>query len=338
MEFKYRKYKSEDREQVIKLMEGFWNIPDEEKLKYFKWKFEDNPYTESPYCYVALDGEKIIAFRGNLVIPVKYQDKQFLTTLFCDAITHPNYRRLGLINKLSEFTLKDLLEDSRFLVSQNSSSGGPTVKAYYKIGHKPLSEREHIFRFTLNGIIGKFLRQKKSFKTGIFNFKNNKIEISNQCKSKEIASIPFETDKISHIHVPEFYEWRLSNPKSIYRYAYFYDFNGKLIAYLIFLDMGGNRFDLIDFNCYDPIDLKLLLNQFCKIEKPLFILLWTVGKENVIYKNFRKFGFIPLNKILRKIPKFLKPPYVVKKLNSVENLDFYNSKSWNLFKIIADEV
>lgn len=339
MEFKFRKYKPEDKKEIIDLLgNNFWSKSPKERCDYFKWKFEDNPFLDSPCAFVATYNDSIVAFRGYFVIPIRNNDNMYFTAQLCDTFTHPDFRNKGLYSSLTAFSLNQLEKDGRFLVTQNTSSGGKTMKSCLKLGWKPISEREHLFKFTAKGIICKLIGKSHDFiKADIFR-QDKHIIIADESRLDDMLTFSFKYDRMSHIRDKVFYSWRLSNPLATYRYAYIYDLRNHILAYIIFLDMGGGRYDIIDFNYSDEKALKQLLNKFCHIQKPLFILHWTVGKKSVFYSKHNRFGFLSLSFLLRRSKKFFKPPFMVRKLTDEEGEYVYNPEFWNLNKIIADEV
>ena len=104
-----------------------------------------------------------------------------------------------------------------------------------------------------------------------------------------------------------------------------------LVSYLILYKIANDKWDLIDFNTTNDDDLKKLLNWVCKCFQPFYILLWTVSKTNIIYLSRHKFGFTPLNILLRQIKKFQKPPFLVKEFNQAEHVIMCDKMKWNLY-------
>lgn len=336
MKFKYQKYSSEYKDQVINLLDNLWHFDNNAKYEYFKWKYEENPFTQDVVGFIALDGDIVVAFRGYMVEPMQFEDRIFLNAQLADTVTHSGYRRMGLFKSITEYSINELNKDQKFGVSLNSSSGGPTLGGYLKLDWRPLSEREHLFRFTIKGLLDKLLHRKSYFSE--YKEKQGELEfiINSENRASDIASIPYSPIRISHIHNEMYYRWRLKNPRNTYRFAYMYS-NNCLKAYLILVDLGGGRYDLIDFNCFEVKDLKILLNKFCLKISPLFITIWTVGKHNAIYANRNAFKFWRINIILRHFKDFKKPPFLVRKFND-QNIDVFDPNMWDLYKITADEI
>lgn len=337
MKFIFQRLTAKYKSQVLELLNNYlWNWNDAElSEKYFNWKFEENPYLTDFPCFIALDNDKVVAFRGAFITPMKFGDEIFLSAQIGDMVTHPAYRRKKLFQNLTHYTINELKKDDRILTCCVSSSGGPTLGGYLNLDFKPLSEREHLYKISYFNLIKKIILNKTRT---IKNCKTKNYEISFKCKLNDILSLNDKTDKITHLRDAKFYDWRFKNPKNKFIYSYLY--NGNAIkSYIIFLDRGGNRYDIIDFNYINSDDLRFNLNKFFKVTDASFINIWTVNKNNVIYKNKKYFGFGLIHKILYKFKKFQKPPFLVKIINeSTFTKLFEDSSNWDINKIIADEI
>lgn len=338
MSFIYKRYSSEYKEQVIELMNYLWNFNKELWKPYFEWKFEANPYIDEPLAFIALDGEKVVAFRGYMVIPFQIYDKKYLCAVLADTVTHADYQRKGLFSRVTKYSIQEILKDGRYLISLNSSSGGKTLNGYLKLGWKPLCEREQLFRFTIGGIMNKLLHRQPPNTYIKSSYTGRTLVLSDKCNVKDMCGIPFIYDHLSHCREERFYAWRFQNPRDKYKFAYNYDTQGNLVAYLVLFKIAEGKWDLIDFNALDKVELKYLLNWVCNSLKPLFIGLWTVGKENIIYRNYSDFGFVALNKVLRHMKKFQKPPFLVREFSDEKHEVVADAKNWDLYKLVADEI
>ena len=131
--FIFKKYSEEYKEQIIDLLEILWHFDRKKRILYFKWKFEDNPYSNEPLAFIALDGEKVVAFRGYMVQPMIFGNIQFLEASLADTVTHSDYRRMGLFKSLTNFSISEISKMNNIYISLNSSSGGPTLNGYLSL-------------------------------------------------------------------------------------------------------------------------------------------------------------------------------------------------------------
>lgn len=344
-DFVFRKYKEEDKEQVLALLgANLWHFPHEERLAYFNWKYEQNPYTESPLAFVCVDDDKIIAFRGYMLQPICIHGKVFYNAALADTVTDANYRRMGLFSRITKYSIEELDKDSSIVMSTNSSSGGPTLNGYLKLGWIPLTERKNLFSFSWRSFF-----PKKNIKQEYRRDKKDcSILLSVECRASEMSTLAIENirkDKIS-VHTDEGYcKWRFDNPISNFYFAYYYQKN-RLVAYVVVKKIGGRKYDIVDFHYQSSKQLRCLISSLHRWLHPLFILDWTVNKNDAINRSPGVFSFVNLNFILKCINKFNVPPFLVRstKMNQqdcdwiLEGVDMRNIMNWNLHKIIADEI
>jgi len=62
------------------------------------WKYDDNPYTESPLGIMALYKGKVVGFRGYFATRFQIKGKNDKIISLCpgDTCVHPDHRRKGL--------------------------------------------------------------------------------------------------------------------------------------------------------------------------------------------------------------------------------------------------
>lgn len=340
--FIFKKYSEEYKEQIIDLLEILWHFDRKKRILYFKWKFEDNPYTNEPLAFIALDGEKVVAFRGYMVQPMIFGNIQFLEASLADTVTHSDYRRMGLFKSLTNFSISEISKMNNIYISLNSSSGGPTLNGYLSLGWVPLIRREYLFRFSswgilkyLFGVKPRYPLCKKQLKDG------GRIEITEELKVENLVSMPYDKNKFTHRREALYYSWRLSNPISRYIYCYKYDNIGNINAYIILKEIGRGKYDLVDYNYLTERDVKNLLSIFVKKVEPFYILYWTVNPDSLLSKRAIRFRFYSLSFILNKFQKFRMPPFLVRPFDSIDSnvkCSISNIHQWNLFKIIGDEI
>ncbi len=337
--FIYKKYSSEYKEQVIDLLEILWNFERNKRLSYFKWKFEDNPYTDEPLAFIALDGNKVVAFRGYMVQPLVYNGKTFFNASLADTVTHQDYRRMGLFKGITHYSISEISKNDAICMSLNSSSGGPTLQGYLDLGWIPLADRNNIFRFSLRGILSYLFKEKEVSYNYNKILRNGRIVITTELKANEVIGLAYDEDMITHERSSVFYNWRLSNPIAEYIYAYNYNVKNELVAYAVLKKIGYKKFDLIDYNYKEKSALKQVLTILTNYIKPIYILWWTVNPNSILNLKSFYFKFIALDVVLSRWGKFKRPPLLVRSfINNKLSKECYSSMHWNLYKIIGDEV
>lgn len=143
---------------VVHLEKYLWEGFSEEKLKeVFAWKY---PIGGLRNAFVALDGDRVVAFRGFFINTYQYEGKTFPVAVLGDAVTDPEYQRRGIFSKLTEYALNYFQRQGLFsilaLSSNEKSSGG-----YVKLGWKPFSRKRINIRVVWRNILPKFCRYKR---------------------------------------------------------------------------------------------------------------------------------------------------------------------------------
>ena len=64
IDYETRRYRSEFFPQVVDQLQYLLGNDHNNNRSYFKWKYDDNPYTESPLGIMALYKGKVVGFRG----------------------------------------------------------------------------------------------------------------------------------------------------------------------------------------------------------------------------------------------------------------------------------
>lgn len=344
-DFIFRKYKSEDKEQVLNLLgDTLWHFPIVDRIAYFNWKYEQNPYTESPLAFVCLDGKKVIAFRGYMLQPLFIKGKIFYNAALADTVTDSSYRRMGLFSRITKFSLEELEKSSNILVSTNSSSGGPTLNGYLKLGWIPLTKRGHLFSFTWRSIFPKH----NILSQYCYRKKEMQIILTTECRANEIGNLAIHkipSDLISIYSDEKYVSWRYANPQAQYLFVYFYQ-SKNMKSYLVLKKLAERKYDIIDYQCEDEKMLNMMLSQIHRWLNPLYILIWIVNSNDMINKKCNK-KFVNLNIILNKISKFKTPPFLIRTTQTGidekdwtidKQIDMRNIANWNLNKIVADEI
>lgn len=345
-DFIFRKYRHEDKEQVLTLLgNALWHFPYEERLAYFNWKYEQNPYTESPLGFVCVDGDKVIAFRGYMLQPLRLAGKSFFCAASGDTVTDSSYRRMGIFTRMTKYSLEELEKDSRILVVTNSSSGKTISKGLLKLGWYPLTERGNLFSFSWRS----FFPKQENFCFSSRKKGETIIEISKECKTIEMVKLALSKIPINLISVytDEIYiNWRYANPNAQYFFAYFYQ-QEKLKSYLVLNKIGNRRYDIVDYQSETIEQLRILLSEVHRKLHPLYILNWIVNQKGTINTNSSKLGFFNLNFILKRVSKFRFPPFLIRTTKVLQhdkdwmisdNIEMRDIFNWNLNKIVADEM
>jgi GNAT superfamily N-acetyltransferase len=97
-EYEILLYHSEFFPQVVDLLKYLLGNDHNTNRDYFKWKYDDNPYTESPLGIMALYKGTVVGFRGYFATRFQIKGKNDKIISLCpgDTCVHPDHRRKGL--------------------------------------------------------------------------------------------------------------------------------------------------------------------------------------------------------------------------------------------------
>ena len=363
--YKFSKYTPLYRKQVITLLNKEWNYPE----NYFKWKFEDNPYSPEVVCYIILYKGVVIGFRGFIRINFKINNNTIPMLHLADGYIDINHRRKGLFLKLNKFAIKDIINNTKIILLISLSSNNYSTPSYLKQGWVPIANKEMLiyknyFGLTYNkGGNNKIINKisiifnkiiyffHKNITSEMLGMNEYKVIITKRIFSKDLSEINkrlLKRNRIYNYKNESYYKWRLSNPNSKYLMCYLYSSNSILTAYVIFRKIG-NEYQVIDY-CYSKlIELKLIFQYFNKIKQQSFIRIPTYGKTSSELLDLKELGFISANKIGKFFPKIhiksqTKLPYIIFATSSLDNqymineIDIKNNNNWNLFLIDDDGI
>lgn len=135
-EYEVRPYQPGDEEEIVELLELVFDVWPHFDLKctpleYWKWKYQENPMKKN-FITVAINGGKIIGCSHAIPIRMKIGDAVFLCSFGIDLAVHPDFRRMGISNKMHE--LREELRKKSDIIFAPIESGVPIlIKHYSKI-------------------------------------------------------------------------------------------------------------------------------------------------------------------------------------------------------------
>lgn len=108
--FEIVKYCPDLKGQVLELQKHFWSRDLSLNAAYLTWKYEHNPYMDTPLIYTVFCGTELVGMMG--VYGAKWQigkpSQTWLGPGIGDFVIHPDHRNRGLYQKLMAFVLDDL--------------------------------------------------------------------------------------------------------------------------------------------------------------------------------------------------------------------------------------
>ena len=113
--FTIREYEPGDEHQIVELLElvfkdwPHFDLPCT-PVEYWRWKYLDNPYGKSVIPVVTV-GDKVVCTNHGLTRKIVLFDKTLLSSQGTDLAVHPDYRRMGLYAKASEYKSKSYFDN-----------------------------------------------------------------------------------------------------------------------------------------------------------------------------------------------------------------------------------
>jgi hypothetical protein len=338
------RYDSSLKDQLIGFL-GFLkvNTSIEERKKLFEWTYENNPYTEKPFIYVALDGEHIIAHLGFVIEKFVHSNETFFIAIAVDGVVHPDYRRKGLFSKLLVFGTEDIRSNPEIRFILGLSPNEATTLGLLKSGFHPMEEKEYMYCFSP-------LNELKNITRNNNDREKNKvtIEIKGELKTREVSCFMqtlTDKNKISNVRGEEFYRWRFI--ESPYQHVYAYCEEGdEITAYLSLRKSNSIVRDYIvmEYGYEKPSHFRYLIGKASKKLYMPILIIPTLTRDQEELLNLQRSGFTYIDerwgKILqsfgmgiKKFPALIKPVSQDGKGNDycMNGVDVKASKNWSFF-------
>jgi GNAT superfamily N-acetyltransferase len=122
--YKVIRYRPEFREQVIALQTHLWSDVADMNSDYFRWKYEENPYSDDSLIYLAMCDENVVGMRGMMGAEWQGGASAIVDRCFCacDLVVDPAHRGRGLFRVIMTAAMKDMADRGHPLVLNLSAS------------------------------------------------------------------------------------------------------------------------------------------------------------------------------------------------------------------------
>jgi len=127
MEYEIVKYSPEFRTQVLEIQKHLWGPDPALNSAYLEWKYERNPYMDTPLIYLALCAGRVVGMRGlcGARWEMGGRSQTFLVLCTCDFVIAPEHRNKSLVTQMVRAMLDDLADRGHAYVF--SLSAGPVT-------------------------------------------------------------------------------------------------------------------------------------------------------------------------------------------------------------------
>jgi hypothetical protein len=341
--------------EVVVLMHDLWKGHPDLNVSYFKWKYDDNPYSEKPLGIMALKDGRVVGFRGFFASKwyLDEDNKNIFSVLSPgDTCIHPQHRKVGLSVAMGLKAVDEYSNQYRFFL--NTSSTKNSAPGYQKMGYFAIADKSRLMCYNpLLIFLKRFLRlvkietknAKTEFKTG----DHDDIQVTVNSYPEEmfelVSNNRLKSVKIRLYQDLEFYKWRFNDPRNKHLFFYLKK-NAKLCAYLVMVLKDTNRNGIIvDYAFKDKQQLdKLIKLSISKFRFTVFSV-FNQGIDAEVAQILIKNGFKSNTFLeLRQVKKEGLWPYFVRPIKEdisdidwmVNGYDVRKIENWELKGICMD--
>lgn len=355
------KYSPEFKSGIIELQKHLWSPDAAMNAAYFEWKYEQNPYINTPLIYLALCEGQVVGMRG--MYGAKWQvgncGHTFLGPCSGDSVIAPDHRgNSGLFKKLIMAHLNDLSNSGyiyTFALSANPISRlSLLIMAYRSIGSVQRMQREAISSRVMRYATKlPFFSSPKKHPPFYFLDKNTvkrkvspRVSVERTPRPEAMAELVKRLGsdgRIRHVKDKHYFSWRFNNPLSSYRFLFWE--RPRLEGYLVLqtkFDNSTLRDNIVDWEATNPQVQSDLLEAALRLGKfdSLSILAATLPDEvkALLERNgFRVLGEAKSRAQYR--PTVLVRPVRDDMLNTdwtIEGCSLLDLSNWDLRMIYSD--
>jgi GNAT superfamily N-acetyltransferase len=331
MEYQIKKYDPGMKEEVASLTQPLWSEDPRLNRSYFEWKYERNPYSETPRVYVALHGDKVVGMRGLFGARWEVDSLGNTMVIFCadDLIIHPDHRNKNLFGRIMQAAYDDLSAMGHDYVF-NLSASPVNFVASIATGWRKTAPVQALIRPPSRRLLRRRLKNRLQNLRFLRRFSNSpiwlsqaelqpfrsldnhglkasrrmdsRITIEKNPRSQDMADLVNrlnDDSRIKHIRDIEYFNWRFQNPLLEHRFLYWDD--GGLKGYLV-LGHAISRvkdFDRIRLLDWEGIDENIradLLKAAIDAGQYHEMITWSASFSSLSKDLLLKVGFMPLQK------------------------------------------
>jgi hypothetical protein len=333
MPYKIIKYSPEFKDQVLRLQRQMWGPYDKRNAAYFDWKYEQNPYLESPLIYLALDGDELVGMRGLFGSKWRLGSAEAVIPCNSDTIIAPDHRKYGVLGKITEFLLEEMAEQGYPCVV-NTSAGPAThihglmtgwrciggFEIYSRTASRPgglrvirsyLLKQPKLANAVRRLVLAPVYRQLSDgaeYSNSLFRVLSGNVgrvgmerggtisceQMARPAEMAELVERCSDGQRIRHVRDQHYFAWRFRNPMSNYCFLYLAD--QKLEGFMV-LQAGKSQLltevHIVDWEATNPGVRQALLDAALKLGKSIELSTWAVSFPEADKALLRAAAFRP---------------------------------------------
>ncbi len=339
MDINYQAYNDVYQESLVDLLHYMWSsLTEDEIVERFKWRYSDNYCMDKGMVYIAVHENKVVGFRGFTAQVFLFNGVRKIVLTPSDAIVHPDYRRMGIFNDLTNYALESLstLNDEMDLsVYLNLSSNEKSTPGNLKLGWQELCEKRwytKVFFKNINSI------KIKDYRPAIADHKYGKIKINvyDRIQADLISKINHFVDySIVRDKSQEYYDWRYKYQQGVFFIVLMYENVPK--AFAIVERKNKPICYLYDYAAESPKHLKTLFTKIASIMKATMMRIEIMGGKKEEVRAIKNTGFIGDIKLIDHIRGKRNTPILIKQVDlapeeDIENVDWNMPENWRIVK------
>ena len=347
-------YRPEFKHQVVSLMQFLWGSNTESNGSYFKWKYEDNPYTESPLGIVVLQKGGVVGFRGYFATRLEVGEKNnnFIALFPGDTCVHPDHRRSGLSMAMGNLAMKEYAK--RYRLFLNTSCTRSSLPGYQKMGFFSLSPKVYLTRYSFLGLIKYILAARENLPLSASQIQFGKFDnilVSNQPSPEAMSSlVAAQNKKASVIRLSQgedYFRWRFSNPLN--KYVFYYSIKEDIpTAYVVMGISPNNQHGyILDYAEKEGSALREIFRYVIKVKHFNLLSIYNFCLDNTLRHALKGLGFkthslvrIIERKLHGELPLLIRPvkESLMESDFFIEGIDSRKIENWSLKPICSDAV
>lgn len=345
-------YRPEFRPQVVSLMQFLWGSNTETNWSYFKWKYEDNPYTESPLGIVVLQKGEVVGFRGYFAIRLEVGEKNnnFIALFPGDTCVHPDHRRSGLSVAMGNLAMKEYAP--RYRLFFNTSCTRSSLPGYQKMGFSPLVPKVYLTRCSLLGLIKYILAARENLPLSASQIQFGKFDnilVSNQPSPEAMSSlVAAQNQKGSVIRLSQdedYFRWRFCNPLNKYVFYYFMKEDFPTAYVVMGISPNNQRGYVLDYAEKEGSVLREIFKYITKAKRFNLLSIYNFCLDDTLRHALKGLGFkthglvrIIERKLHGELPLLIRPvkESLMESDFFIDGIDSRKIENWSLKPICSD--
>jgi len=233
-------------------------------VKYFEWKYEQNPYLkDQPLFYLALHEENVVGMLGayGSQWQAGRSQKSWIIPCSGEFAVDPDHQRRGLGQRLSAYKSEDTARKG-YKYSMHLSANRSSLLLQPKLQFERLATYHSFRRGNARTLLARGRRKLKRlignrrFKTPFRKFDIWAARSSGSVfgaleprisEMSELVSRYCSESATRHVRDTCFYRWRFADPSSVYRFI-FYEQGGSMAGFFVLhQSTSGGRTTIVDW-------------------------------------------------------------------------------------------